>query len=163
MNEKKLTKKEDDFCHWYTQLRSPREAALKAGYTVMPEYSALRLLSKEKIREKISRLEKEILTSDALIPAGLRRLAFGSITDAVKLILSAGTDNSPDIDGLDLFNVSEIKYTCGKGMEIKFFDRLKALEKLNDIADSSSKNSALSFYEAIERSAKPYTESDGLG
>lgn len=163
MNDKKLTKKEDDFCRWYTQLRNPREAALKAGYTLMPEYSALRLLSKEKIREKINRLEKEIPTSDTLIPTGLRRLAFGSITDAVKLILSAGADSSPDIDELDLFNVSEIKYTCGKGMEIKFFDRLKALEKLNELAENSIQSSALSFYEALERSANSNTEGDGLG
>lgn len=163
MNEKRLTKKEDDFCRWYTQLRNPREAALKAGYTLMPEHTALHLLSKERIREKISQLEKELLTSDSLISAGLRRLAFGSTADAVKLILSAGTDNSPDIENLDLFNVSEIKYTCGKGMEIKFFDRLKALEKLNEIMDSGSQSSALSFYEAIERSAKNNTEGDGLG
>lgn len=163
MNEKKLTKKEVDFCRWYTQLRNPREAALKAGFTLMPEHSALHLLSKDKIREKISRLEKETLTSDSLIPTGLRRLAFGSTADAVKLILSAGTDNSPDIDNLDLFNVSEIKYTYGKGMEIKFFDRLKALEKLNEITQSGAQSSALSFYEAIERSAKSNTEDDSLG
>ncbi len=163
MNEKKLTKKEDDFCRWYTQLRNPREAALKAGYTLMPEHAALHLLSKERIRERISCLEKELLTSDTLISAGLRRLAFGSTADAVKLILSAGSDKSPDIESLDLFNVSEIKYTCGKGMEIKFFDRLKALEKLNEITDSTTQNSALSFYEAIERSAKNNTEGDGLG
>lgn len=163
MNEKKLTKKEDDFCRWYTQLRNPRESALKAGYTLMPEQTALHLLSKERIREKISQLEKELLTSDTLISAGLRRLAFGSTTDAVKLILSAGAGSSPDIENLDLFNVSEIKYTCGKGMEIKFFDRLKALEKLNEIMDSGAQSSALSFYEAIERSTRCTAEGDKLG
>lgn len=163
MNEKKLTKKEDEFCLWYIRLRNPREAALRAGYALMPEYAALHLLSKEKIREKISRLEKEILTNDKLVPTGLERLAFGSSSDAVKLILTAGTDNSPDIDSLDLFNVSEIKYTCGKGMEIKFFDRLKALEKLSEISGSTAEDSAVSFYEAIERSAKSRSEGDELG
>lgn len=163
MNEKKLTKKECDFCRWYTRLRNPKEAALKAGYTLMPEHKALYLLSKESIRKKISCLEKEILTDDKLISVGLERLAFGSTADAVKLILTAGTDNSPDIDGLDLFNVSEIKYTCGKGMEIKFFDRLKALEKLHEISENGVQDSALSFYEAIERSTRSKAEGDVLG
>lgn len=163
MNEKNLTKKETDFCRWYVRLRNPREAAQRAGYSIMPEYAALRLLAKKHIREKITELEKEIRADQSLVSAGLQRLAFGSISDAVKLILSAGNDISPDVDALDLFNVSEIKYTCGKGMEIKFFDRLKALERLGDITDSEGRSSALSFYEAIERSAKRDAEGDACG
>jgi hypothetical protein len=38
-------------------------------------------------------------------------------------------------------------------MEIKFFDRLKALEKLSEISQSGNDTGALSFYEALERSA----------
>lgn len=163
MNEKNLSKKETDFCRYYVRLRNLKEAAQKAGYTVMPEHSALRLLSKTHIRKKIIEFEKETRADENLISAGLERLAFGSISDAVRLILSADTDNSPDIDKYDLFNVSEIKYTCGKGMEIKFFDRLKALEKLSEISESGTQSSALSFYEAIERSAKSSTECDELG
>lgn len=163
MNEKKLNKKENDFCRWYVRLRNPKEAALKAGFTLVPEHHALHLLAKEHIREKICELEKEGLTDKCTLSAGFQRLAFGSIADAVKLILSAGTDNPPDIDSLDLFNVSEIKYTCGKGMEIKFFDRLKALERLSEIADSEKDNSALSFYEAIERSARKNSECEDCG
>ncbi len=163
MNEKSLTKKEVDFCRWYVRLRNPKEAAQRAGYSIIPEYTALRLLAKKHIREKIIELEKEIQADQGLVSAGLQRLAFGSIADAVKLILSAGTDNSPDADALDLFNVSEIKYTCGKGMEIKFFDRLKALERLGEITDGEKSNSALSFYEALERSAKRDAEGDDGG
>lgn len=163
MNEKSLTKKELDFCRYYVRLRNPKEAAQRAGYSIIPEYTALRLLAKNHIREKINELEKEICADQNLVSAGLQRLAFGSISDAVKLILSAGNDISPDIDTLDLFNVSEIKYTCGKGMEIKFFDRLKALERLGDIADSESRAPAFSFYEALERSAKRNTEDDTCG
>lgn len=163
MNEKNLSKKEADFCRYYVRLRNPKEAAQKAGYSVMPEHSGLRLLAKKHIRKKIIEFEKENRADENLISAGLERLAFGSISDAVRLILSVGTDNSPDIDKYDLFNVSEIKYTCGKGMEIKFFDRLKALEKLNEISESGTQSSALSFYEAIERSAKSSAEGDELG
>jgi len=163
MNEKKFTKKELDFCRWYVRLRNPKEAAQRSGYALAPEYSALRLLSRKQIREKITELEKEQRADENLVSAGLQRLAFGSCADAVKLILTAGTDTSPDIDTLDLFNVSEIKYTCGKGMEIKFFDRLKALERLAEISDSDKTSSALSFYEAIERSARGNAESEANG
>lgn len=152
MNEK-ITKKELDFCRWYARLQNPKEAAQRAGYSVLPEYRALVLLSKNCIREQIKEYEKENRTDDNLVWAGFQRLAFGSCSDAVKLILSVGSDNSPDTDNLDLFNVSEIKFTCGKGMEIKFFDRLKALEKLAEVSESVKESSAVSFYEALERSA----------
>ncbi len=153
MNEKKLTKKELDFCRIYVRLRNLREAAVKAGYDILPEYRAISLLSKKEIRQKITELEKESLADESLVSAGLQRLAFGSCADAVKLILSANQDTSPDIDSLDLFNVAEIKFTCGKGMEIKFFDRLKALEKLSEISQNGKETGAISFYEALERSA----------
>lgn len=153
MNEKKLTKKEIEFCRWYVRLRNPRESALRSGFTILPEHRALSLLSKKSIRQKITELENENSADSKLISAGLQRLAFGSVTDAVKLILSARDNTSPDIDSLDLFNVSEIKFTSGKGMEIKFFDRLKALEKLSDLSCDDSNDGMLSFYQAIEKSA----------
>ena len=163
MSEKNLSKKERDFCHYYVRLRNPKESALKAGYTVLPEYTALLLLSKKHVRKRIIELEKDISADLNLVSAGFQRLAFGSIADAVKLIHSAGENTSPDVDCLDLFNVSEIKYTCGKGMEIKFFDRLKALEKLYEIANSQSTESTLSIFEALERSAKKHSEGDECG
>ena len=160
MNEKKQTKKELEFCRWYVRLRNPREAAIRSGFTIMPEHRALSLLSKKSIRDKIAELENENSADQKLVSAGLQRLAFGSVSDAVKLILSASDNSSPDIDSLDLFNVSEIKFTSGKGMEIKFFDRLKALERLSLISQSGNDMGALSFYEALERSAGNKTESE---
>ncbi len=160
MNKKNLTKKEIDFCRMYVQLRNPREAAVRAGFSTLPECRAVSLLSKKNIRQKIGELEKETLADEALISAGLQRLAFGSVADAVKLILSADKNTSPDIDSLDLFNVSEIKFTSGKGMEIKFFDRLKALERLSLISQNGNELGALSFYEALERSANIKSESE---
>lgn len=160
MNTKKLTKKETDFCRMYARLRNPREAALKSGFTTLPEYHAISLLSKKNIRKKIEEFEKEAIADEALISAGLQRLAFGSVSDAVRLILSVDKNTSPDIDSLDLFNVSEIKFTSGKGMEIKFFDRLKALERLAMLSQNGNDAGALSFYEALERSAENRTESE---
>ena len=163
MNEKKMTKKELEFCRWYARLQNSKEAAIRAGFTVMPEYRAMCLLSKKSITEKIRELEKENRADENLIAAGFKRLAFGSCADAVKLILSCGGDNSPNLDSLDLFTVSEIKYTCGKGMEIKFFDRLKALERLAEISESGKDSSAMSLYEAIERSAAEKENGESFG
>ncbi len=160
MSKKKLTKKELDFCCHYVRLRNPKESAIRSGFTLLPEYRGVSLLSRNEIKEKITELEQECSATSNLVSAGLQRLAFGSISDAVQLILSLNENISPDIDSLDLFNVSEIKITNGKGMEIKFFDRLKALERLADISCDDRDNGALSFYEAIERSAVRQTEND---
>ncbi len=63
---------------------------------------------------------------------GYERLAFGSIQDAVKLLFCEELD--PEwLSGLDLFPVSEIKRPKGGGMEIKFVDRLKAMERLEEL------------------------------
>ena len=163
MNKKKLTKKELDFCRHYVRLRNQKEASLRSGFTLLPEYRGVALLSRKEIRDKITELEKECPATSNLVSAGLQRLAFGSVGDAIRLILSANDGCSPDIDSLDLFNVSEIKITNGKGMEIKFFDRLKALERLGDLSCDDRDNGALSFYEAIERSAVKQTESADNG
>lgn len=159
MSKKKLTKKELDFCRHYVRLRNPKEAAIRSGFTLLPEYRGVAMLSKKEIKDKITELEKECSATSQLVSAGLQRLAFGSISDAIRLVLSVNESSSPDIDSLDLFNVSEIKITNGKGMEIKFFDRLKALERLADLSCDDRDNGALSFYEAIERSAVKQTES----
>lgn len=153
MNEKRLTKKEEDFCKYYAVLQNPRESAVRAGFEILPEYRAMCLLSKKSIKNRIRELEKENTADENLISAGFRRLAFGSCADAVKLLLSCNGENSPDIDSLDLFGISEIKYSCNKGMEIKFFDRIKALERLSELACNGRDGTAISFYEALERSA----------
>ncbi len=163
MDKKKLTKKELDFCRWYVALRNTREASLRAGYTILPEHQGVKLLAKKGIREKIEAFESEIKATDRTVSAGFERLAFGSTADAVKLILSADKLSSPDIEGLDLFNVAEIKYTCGKGMEIKFFDRIKALERLSELTADSDADSPLGFFEAIRKSAKMNSDGDSLG
>ena len=79
---------------------------------------------------------------------GYERLAFGSTTDAFRLLMS---ETPLDVNTLDLYNVSEIKKPKDQAMEIKFFDRLKALEYLADA--SSDTGQAASLYEALNRCA----------
>lgn len=58
---------------------------------------------------------------------------------------------------LDLFNVSEIRRPRGGGIEIKFFDRIKALQCLEQI---SGTNTASPLYRALEESARALREGD---
>lgn len=84
---------------------------------------------------------------------GLKHLAFGEIKDAIYLLFADENEIAEKLPSLDLFNISEIKRPKGGGMEIKFFDRIKALEKLRDIK-SNSPSQPLSFYKALEEGAK---------
>ncbi len=87
------------------------------------------------------------------VRSGLRRLAFGEIKDAIALLFADENEIMERLPILDLFNISEIKRPKGGGMEIKFFDRIKALERLRD-TESDTSNQPISFYKALEDSAR---------
>lgn len=92
-------------------------------------------------------------TTEEEVCKGLKHLAFGEIKDAIYLLFADENEITEKLPNLDLFNISEIKRPKGGGMEIKFFDRIKALEKLRDIK-SDSPSQPLSFYKALEEGAK---------
>lgn len=153
LKEKALSQKENLFCTYYSIKRNAVEAALRSGYTIMPEKAAVRLLRKEGVRKRIAALSKENRTSFDEVEAGLRRIAFGCVGDAVKIALSENFDTE-ELKDMDLFGISEIKVTRGKGVEIKFFDRIKALEKLSQLAKESGETVSDSFFRAIEDGAQ---------
>lgn len=84
---------------------------------------------------------------------GLRRLAFGEVQDAVLLLFAQDDEIAGRLPELNLYNISEIKRPKGGGMEIKFFDRIKALEKLREF-EGAPADEPLSFYKALEEGAK---------
>ena len=147
-----LTEKEKLFCAYYADSGDARGCAARAGYSLSPQRSAARLLAREDIRAEISRLEKEKLSALS-VEKGLCRLAFGSPADAIKLMLSEETLTAQEIEKLDLFNVSDIKRPKGGGLEIKFFDRLKALERLS-VLGANAENPHSSFIDALSQGAK---------
>ena len=55
---------------------------------------------------------------------------------------------SVDVEKLDLFSVSEIKMPKSGGIELKFYDRIKALEALGSLNRGTEDDSA-PFIEAI--------------
>lgn len=148
-----LTQKEQLFCTIYSNTRNAREAAVRAGYTLFLEKTAEKLLANPKIKAEIKRRDKEKQATTAEICAGLRRLAFGAGNDAVKLLYRFDDMDDEQINSLDLFNVSDIKKPKGGGLEIKFFDRQKALEKLFLISCEQKEDEIMPFYEALEKSA----------
>ena len=151
--------KEKEFCELFCQTANPREAAFRAGYKLFPDKKALALLESEEIQSRIRQIREKRFSEKDDFKAGLRRIAFGSIADAVKLML-ADSITDREIEGLDLFGISEIKRQKGGGMEIKFFDRLKALEKLSQLEQSSESAVLPPFYEALKKGAEALKEGE---
>ena len=136
----KLTAREREFCLSFLQTGDATASARRAGFR-NPESDGERLLCDEKIcteLERLSELRGRLLSAMAVI--GYQRLAFGSAADAVSLVFEEN-------EKMDLFLVSEIRRPKDGAMEIKFFDRAKALEKL--AALSMERESSSSLYDAI--------------
>ncbi len=117
-----------DFAAKYAECGNAYEAACAAGAKRGAEAAieGVRCLFTRAVANKTAMLR----VRRARCPAeqGLRRLAFGRNNDAAALAF-AETVTPEMIEKADLFGVSEIK--AGKGViEIKFFDRLKALDLL---------------------------------
>lgn len=97
-------------------------------------------------------MAKRKKTLQEQVEQGLLEIALGSVSDAVSLLFMTENEALEKLPKLKLMNVSEIKRPKGGGTEIKFFDRLKALERLMQNYDGANDGS-LSFYEALEKSA----------
>lgn len=154
-----LNEKEKLFCLYFCRTRNVREAAAKAGYVLFPEKSGQKLMADKLIAEEIKRLEKLQEVSAQEAAAGYRRIAYGSVCDAVRLLFSDSPPDPDSLEKLDLFCISEIKRPKGGGMEIKFFDRLKALEKLAELSGADERDIP-PFYAALEDGAKALAASE---
>ncbi len=150
-----LSEKEKLFCYHIASCKSIKQAAALAGYS-NPLLSGLRLIVSPKIKERI---EKISTTAKVLEEAscGLRQIAFGDVSDAVRLI-TADDISTLDIDALDLHMVSELKFAKNGGIEVKFYDRIKALEKLMEISDSTEQGN--DFLQALQNSVQKDVETE---
>ncbi len=152
--KRKLTKEEKAFCRCFSALRNVREAAALSGFEGGAQAAAQALGERKELRSMVEGFDALAgdLSKEAV--AGLRRLAFGSVADGVRLLLCEGETDPAEIEKMDLFNVAEIKKPRGGGLEIKFFDRLKPLERLLEAGASSGDKGASAFYEALNAGAK---------
>ena len=81
---------------------------------------------------------------------GLEQLAFGKVNDAVRLAFCEEVPSVQVLGKMNLFNVSSIKRVKGGGVEVQFFDRQKALERLYDYAHAGQNGeTAESLLEAL--------------
>lgn len=138
----------NDFSAAYAECGNAYEAAVAAGAKrgAAAAVEGLRCLFSRACAGRTGALRAK----RARCPAdqGLRRLAFGRNNDAAALAF-AETVTPEMIEQADLFGVSELK--VGKGVvEIKFFDRLKALDLLSAAEkEEGSCNSAQELIGAI--------------
>ena len=144
-----MTKKEDIFCCYYSSNGNAELSAVMAGYA---KNAGQRLLMKKGMSERI-RQYRNIRLENLRLAAltGYERLAFGSIADSVKLLYMDNPDTEL-LETMDLYMISEIKRPKEGAMEIKFFDRFKALERLCEVQQNPEEN-GMPFYKALERSA----------
>ena len=151
-----LTAKEKRFCSFYVSSGTTREAAAAAGYS-NPDKAGASLILRDDINAQIRSLY-QIYTKNARekARAGYERLAFGNVSDAVRLMFEENPADK-DLNGYDLFNVAEIKRPKDGAMEIKFFDRIKALEKLESLEENVQDNVSR-FYSALVGSIKNNSE-----
>lgn len=92
-------------------------------------------------------------TIEEKVKQGLVDLAVGDISDAVLLLYLSDDEILERLPKLKLLNVSEIKRPRAGGMEIKFFDRLKAMERLSSL-EGEANHDTLSFYDALWHGAE---------
>lgn len=150
--EKKLTSREREFCSCFLNTGSSSLAAQRAGWLKNPEQTGEKLLCRKEIADEIEALARQREKSLAnMASVGYQRLAFGNIADAVSLLYMENPSRA-DLSEMDLFLVSEIKRPKDGSMEIKFFDRLKALEKLE--SKQEEENGVQSLFDAIDEGAK---------
>ena len=141
----KLTKKEKAFCVGFINSGDIAEAQAYSGVS-----DGGALLCREEIRDELKRLSRVYNESVACTAsAGLKKLAMGDISDAVRLLYEDNPD-SEALKEMNFFMISEIRRKEGS-MEIKFFDRIKALSQLTE---SSPAESGGSLYEAIMASVE---------
>ena len=149
MERKKLTCREKTFCMRYLCDGDASKAARAAGYKKYPDKHAERLMLRQDIRDEILRLcEFKKETSRYLASIGLERIAFGGVSDAVSLLYLENPAKEV-LEDMDLFCVSEIKKLKDGLMEIKFFDRLKAMGELSRMTQEKEQTAVSPVYEAI--------------
>ena len=143
------------FARLFVRLRCGSETAAKLGVPAADaKAEGARLLGDPRVRREIKKLDKDDQQTLAYVKTGLSRLAFGQVNDVVALVF-ADQPSPGQIAQADLFNLSEIKRVKGGGVEVKFFDRQKALEKLFELdPELREQSKADQFISAMTQSSQ---------
>ncbi len=154
-----LSLREKLFCIYYANSMDAKQSAIYAGYKKNPMLKAHRLLLRSEISDEIENVSNKIIKDTKLLAlTGYRRLAFSDIADAVSL-LYMDTVSKETLENMDLFMVQEIKKPKDGALEIKFFDRMKALDNLSK--DCESKESSNGLFDALTIAAENLSDQSG--
>ena len=82
----------------------------------------------------------------------MRRIVRSRPNDAVKLAF-LDKEQVEEIDGMDLFLLSELKRSGTGGVEVKLSDPLQTMERLLAVLREGETSPAESFYRALENGA----------
>ena len=151
-----LTKRQKRFLCRFARCGNISEAAVYCGISPDSAYEeGMKILRHPKAFEFFPEAAATVRRyENDSVERCLDRLINGRVNDAVILAKSDPAElTEEDVRKLDLYNVSEMKF--GKGVcEIKFADRIKAIEKLSEIrCGRASDNTAQSFFDATGRAA----------
>lgn len=141
-----MTGKERRFCEAYLVMRDAKEAAVAAGYLpLFARSTGLKLLAKEEVRQWLRRAEqqKRCEAYDQAVLSGLERLAFGNANDSAQLLFYSEEELREQLPMLDLFRVSELRKTRSDAIEVKFYDRFRAMELLLQVADRGEHHASI--------------------
>ena len=140
------------FCRAYLRTMDPERAAREAGCR-----DGFAQLAAVRTRERLERMREsamgQLRREDAL--RRLAQLAFGQANDGVELALRG---REASAEGLDLSAVAEIRVTDKGGVEIKFVDRVRALETLCELLGGESVSGAEDLFRALSAAG---TEEEG--
>lgn len=140
------------FCCHYARLGDVAEAARCAGYPAEHAAAEGAALLRQASCRRMVEAYRSALQGDpaAIVRAGLERLAFGRTNDVIQLLLAEEPMTGQQIQALDLFPVASLKRDKSGGMEVHFFDRLKALTTLFEkSSEADGKNAAASLLAAL--------------
>ena len=134
------------FCRTYLRTMDPQRAVEAIGRT-----DGFSILKERPMRRRLESMRQmaaeQILREDVI--RRLTELAFGRANDAVKLAATLSAGEKPELEKLELSSVGELKMT-DKGVEIKFIDRVRALEALCRLLGDGSGKDAAEFFRALE-------------
>lgn len=91
----------------------------------------------------------------ASLKSGYEKLAFGSVNDAVRLLFGKEPDPR-ELESMDFSNIAEIRRLKDGGLEIKFYDRIRALDCLRSLNEKGAGDSPL--YRALQKCAEEMRE-----
>lgn len=135
--------KNAQFCRAYLRTMDPERAADASG-----KKDGFACLAEETVQSRLEQMREsaagQLRREDVL--RRLAQLAFGQVNDGVRLALLG---REAETEGMDLSAVSEIRVTDKGGVEVKFLDRVRALETLCGLLESNGGQGATELFRAL--------------